>query len=218
MRARNLLTRDLSPYMMPWLAPLVGLLFLWGGVAGLMADRFVLRSVVWHGWPAGLRNICLLLWACVLIFHGVYWWIRANREHLKPFLLPSWVAMLFVSAVIFSTELIWPTGVSREAEYLRSAAYRKEIGDIVEEVRDEERRRAAMEDRRFKAELVKLARHHVLTHRPEWREKLALEPCVTENATQYQVTWLLPAGTIGGTPVVIIDKQTRAVVGAYHTQ
>jgi hypothetical protein len=138
---------------------------------------------------------------------------------MEPFLIPTFLAVLFFSAAIFSSELIWPRGISTAEEYMRSEAYRKEMDDIMREVEDQEQlREAAARGRKSKATLVELARHYILTQRPEWKEKLAREARVTETATQFEVTWSLPADTIGGVPVVIIDKRTGRVVKAYHTQ
>ena len=68
------------------------------------------------------------------------------------------------------------------------------------------------------AELVTIATAHLQRHRPEWADVDHLSPKIIVHADHWEVTWRLPPDTLGGTPVVRIDKDTLEVTQAYHTQ
>ncbi len=67
-------------------------------------------------------------------------------------------------------------------------------------------------------ELVAIARSHLEKDRPEWANVEHLQPRIVEHDHDWEVTWDLPSGTLGGTPVVHISKETLEVIRAYHTQ
>jgi hypothetical protein len=41
---------------------------------------------------------------------------------------------------------------------------------------------------------------------------------ISEKEIFWEVTWALPAGTLGGVPILHIDKRTCAVVRTQHSQ
>ena len=45
-----------------------------------------------------------------------------------------------------------------------------------------------------------------------------LRPTVSETDSLWELTYELPKGTLGGVPIITIDKRTCAIVRAIHTQ
>jgi len=70
----------------------------------------------------------------------------------------------------------------------------------------------------IQAKALRIAADHIRQHRKEWADKLRLPSVVTETADAWKVTFTLPEGTLGGVPVIIIDKKALSVKSAYHTQ
>ncbi len=67
-------------------------------------------------------------------------------------------------------------------------------------------------------QLILVAKDYITQHRPEWQSELGLPPLVTDKGSYWEVTFALPPDTLGGTPVVHIDKQSVKVTKCYHTQ
>jgi len=67
-------------------------------------------------------------------------------------------------------------------------------------------------------EAVAIAIRYLHENRPEWAASVVGEPVVEESQQAWRVTWNLPEGTLGGSPVVHVDRRTRKVTEAYHTQ
>ena len=67
------------------------------------------------------------------------------------------------------------------------------------------------------AELLTIAVAYLKEHHPDWLQDLDLPSEVNDKGDYWEVTWQLPA-VPGGVPYVHIDKATRKVLKAYHTQ
>lgn len=66
-------------------------------------------------------------------------------------------------------------------------------------------------------DFVKVAEAYVAKHYPR-SDVSGLQRVVSETGDRWRVTWDLPAGMLGGTPDIEIDKQTCRVVQAVHWQ
>lgn len=64
---------------------------------------------------------------------------------------------------------------------------------------------------------VSAARDYVATHFPEF-DTVKNPPLVHDNGDTWEVEYELPKGTLGGTPVIVIDKKTLEVLRSSHTQ
>jgi hypothetical protein len=53
---------------------------------------------------------------------------------------------------------------------------------------------------------------------PLWTDEYKLPSTVIDHGDFWEYTFLLPAGTLGGTPVVYIDKRTLQVTKMFHEQ
>ena len=67
------------------------------------------------------------------------------------------------------------------------------------------------------AELLAIAVAYLKEHHPDWLQNLDLPSEVNDKGDYWEVTWQLTA-VPGGVPYVHIDKTTRKVLKAYHTQ
>jgi len=64
--------KDLSPSVMPWLGPILGVLFVFGGLRAIVTEQLKYRAWVYHGAAAVIGGIQMLLLA-YLMFRGVPW-------------------------------------------------------------------------------------------------------------------------------------------------
>lgn len=67
------------------------------------------------------------------------------------------------------------------------------------------------------SELVAIAGEYVATHYPDF-DSSRTKPVVKDLGSKWEVSYVLPQDTLGGTPVVEIDKGSSKVLRAYHTQ
>src|SRR5690348_510455 len=65
--------------------------------------------------------------------------------------------------------------------------------------------------------IVRIAERYIAIHFPEF-DSLKNPPIVKDEGSKWHVEYELPEGTIGGTPVLVIDKGTLKVERAYRTQ
>jgi len=49
-------------------------------------------------------------------------------------------------------------------------------------------------------------------------DSTGLRPTISETDSLWELTYELPRGTLGGVPIITIDKRTCAIVRAIHTQ
>jgi hypothetical protein len=68
-----------------------------------------------------------------------------------------------------------------------------------------------------KCDLMKIATETIARRYPSF-DPTGLQPVISEKGQLWELTYALPAGTLGGTPVVTIDKGTCAVVSVRHEQ
>jgi len=68
------------------------------------------------------------------------------------------------------------------------------------------------------ARVVAAAVASIAQNRPEWLAQADHPPVVREETDYYVVTWQLPPGTVGGSPVAHVEKESLRVVDLYHTQ
>ena len=66
--------------------------------------------------------------------------------------------------------------------------------------------------------LIALAKSFILENRSEWKSELSLPAKVEDKGAHWEVSFELPDFTLGGTPVIEIDKTSNTVTKAYHTQ
>jgi hypothetical protein len=66
-------------------------------------------------------------------------------------------------------------------------------------------------------DVAKIAREYIATRYPFF-DPTGLRLVVSEMESQWEVTYLLPRDTLGGAPVLGIDKRTCAVIRAHLTQ
>jgi hypothetical protein len=67
-------------------------------------------------------------------------------------------------------------------------------------------------------ELRNIASSYLREHHPDWTDGFTLPDVVYDCGEYWVYTYELPKRMLGGTPVVLIDKKTRAVIRAYHEQ
>jgi hypothetical protein len=67
-------------------------------------------------------------------------------------------------------------------------------------------------------EVKAIGQAYLDSHVPEWKAEYTLPPKVIDRGSYWEYTFALPANTVGGTPVVYIDKQTRQVTKMFHEQ
>ena len=65
--------------------------------------------------------------------------------------------------------------------------------------------------------VVRIAERYLAVHFPEF-DSFKNPPYVQDKGDSWVVQYRLPKGVIGGTPVVVIDKNSLEVVRSYHTQ
>jgi hypothetical protein len=68
-----------------------------------------------------------------------------------------------------------------------------------------------------KCDLLAVAREYIVKQYPSF-DAVGLQPVVSETGNSWEVTYDLPKGTLGGAPIITIDKQTCKVVRAQHSQ
>lgn len=68
-----------------------------------------------------------------------------------------------------------------------------------------------------KCDFLVVAREYIAKRYPTF-DAAGLEPVVSETEKFWEITYELPKGTLGGAPVITIDKQTCKVVRAQHSQ
>ena len=64
--------KNLSPSVWPWLGPILGLVFIYGGVRGIFTQELRYRLWIYHGAAAVIGGIEMLLMS-YLMFRGVFW-------------------------------------------------------------------------------------------------------------------------------------------------
>jgi hypothetical protein len=64
--------KDLSPSVMPWLGPILGVLFVFGGLRAIVTQQLKYRAWAYHGAPAVIGGIQMLLFS-YFMFRGVIW-------------------------------------------------------------------------------------------------------------------------------------------------
>lgn len=74
------------------------------------------------------------------------------------------------------------------------------------------------EDNMTHNDLLTTAVTYLEKNHPAWRDIEGLPYKVIEHAEYWEVTWELPDGVLGGSPVVYISKSDGTVVRAFHTQ
>lgn len=67
-------------------------------------------------------------------------------------------------------------------------------------------------------ELMKIAEEYIRIKYPNSIDDLKLKSIITDNSNYYIVTFKLPEDSLGGVPVIYIDKVKGKVIKAYHTQ
>jgi hypothetical protein len=65
--------------------------------------------------------------------------------------------------------------------------------------------------------ILRVAERYIAKAYPSF-DGLALKPIIVDKKNTWEVTYELPENTLGGTPVVVIDKSTLNVVDAYSYQ
>ena len=66
--------------------------------------------------------------------------------------------------------------------------------------------------------LLAIAKAHIEAHYPAWTNSFKLPPRFLERSNRWVVTFDLPENTLGGVPVVEIDKANLMVLRCYHSQ
>ncbi len=67
-------------------------------------------------------------------------------------------------------------------------------------------------------QLIDLAKVFIAEKHPEWQSELSYQPIVEDKGAHWEISFELPELTLGGVPVVEIDKALKRVTQAYHTQ
>ena len=74
--------RNLSPYVWPWLEPIVGALFLFTGIKAIVTGEFHARRLVFHGVTCYTGGVMMII-ASYLMFRGRLWtgrvWTSSDR-------------------------------------------------------------------------------------------------------------------------------------------
>ncbi len=66
-------------------------------------------------------------------------------------------------------------------------------------------------------DMLKTAQAYIARQYPFF-DAAGLKPLISEQGNLWRLTYELPRGTLGGVPIVTIDKRTCLVVHAEHTQ
>ena len=105
--ARQLLTKDLSGYIWPWLEPLMGVFLVYAGIKTIVTQEFHQRMWIYHGAMAEFAGALMLLGA-FLLFRGRVWrkrgwnnWMLLDKVAgvivgggLLFFMVMRWIAIL----------------------------------------------------------------------------------------------------------------------------
>jgi hypothetical protein len=67
-------------------------------------------------------------------------------------------------------------------------------------------------------EIKQIGQRFLDKNAPLWADEYKLPSTVIDHETYWEYTFLLPAGMVGGTPVVYIDKRTLQVTKMFHEQ
>ncbi len=71
----------------------------------------------------------------------------------------------------------------------------------------------------LQSRIARVANEYIAAHFPEWPPPDPdWKPEVLDHGTFWEFRYILPRNTIGGGPVVLVDKQTMKVTKAYHEQ
>ncbi len=70
---------------------------------------------------------------------------------------------------------------------------------------------------RMDCTVARVAERYVATHYPTF-DTIKDLPLIHDKGDTWEVEYEIPSGTIGGTPVVVIEKATLKVLRASHTQ
>jgi hypothetical protein len=74
-------------------------------------------------------------------------------------------------------------------------------------------------DKTLNERLLSIARSYLQRNHPDWvSETLELPSRITDKGDCWEVTFDLPKDTVGGTPVILVEKTTFRVIKAYHEQ
>lgn len=66
-------------------------------------------------------------------------------------------------------------------------------------------------------DVLKIAHEYIASRYPSF-DAAGLTPVISEQGNLWRLTYELPRGTLGGVPIITIDKRTCRVVQAEHTQ
>jgi hypothetical protein len=66
-------------------------------------------------------------------------------------------------------------------------------------------------------EVARIAEQYVAVHYPKF-DTVKNPPIVEDKGSTWEVDYKLPTDVIGGTPVIVIEKNTLKVLRSYHTQ
>lgn len=65
--------------------------------------------------------------------------------------------------------------------------------------------------------IMRVAEGYIATHYPDF-DGSNFKSIIQDKEDIWEVTYELPELTLGGVPVILIDKKTMEVVSGYHTQ
>lgn len=68
-----------------------------------------------------------------------------------------------------------------------------------------------------RCDFVRIAQQFIAERYPSF-DSTGLRPTISESETLWELSYELPRGTLGGVPIITIDKRTCAIVRAIHTQ
>lgn len=66
-------------------------------------------------------------------------------------------------------------------------------------------------------DFLKIAQAHIAKQFPFF-DPAGLKPFISDSGNLWELTYELPRGTLGGTPIITIDKRTCTVIRAEHSQ
>jgi hypothetical protein len=66
-------------------------------------------------------------------------------------------------------------------------------------------------------DFMKMAQAHIAKQFPFF-DPAGLKPFISDSGNLWELTYELPRGTLGGTPIITIDKRTCRVIRAEHSQ
>jgi len=66
-------------------------------------------------------------------------------------------------------------------------------------------------------DFVRIAQQVIAERYPAF-DSTGLQPTISQSDSLWELTYELPKGTLGGVPIITIDKRTCAIVRAIHTQ